>query len=278
MTTDDVRTTVTPAMARAEHAEAAVMWRLLTGAPASVRARFGISARRIGGGVALAVTDDPTGYWSKALGFGVSEPLTARVLAEVCRFYADSGVPAATVQVAPGALPPQWAELAAANGLEPASPWVKLQAPATEVRTSAPTDLRVGLVARDDADEWAHVLLRGFGFPPVQEPLFGRALDPAFTRVAAWDGPAMVAAASSFVEGDVVALFGASTLPSHRRRGAQSALLALRVREAVAAGARWVSAETGVESPDAPNPSLHNLRRAGLVDLYERQNWVWSRG
>ena len=77
------------------------------------------------------------------------------------------------------------------------------------------------------------------------------------------------------VDGDAAGLFGAATLATHRGRGAQSGLLAARLRAAAEAGVRWVSAETGAEAPGSHNPSLHNIRRAGLVDVYERPNWLW---
>jgi hypothetical protein len=54
-----------------------------------------------------------------------------------------------------------------------------------------------------------------------------------------------------------------------------------RVEMARALGAAWCSAETWREDPghEDPsmhhNPSLHNMRRAGFVDCYERTNWVW---
>ena len=123
--------------------------------------------------------------------------------------------------------------------------------------------------------EWSRVLFAGFGMPPEYDTM-GIGVDPELCRrFGAWDGPDLVAAATVVVEGDTAGMFGASTLLSHRRRGAQSALLSARLREAVAAGAHWISAETGVETPGNPNSSLHNLRRAGLVDLYERANWTW---
>lgn len=39
-------------------------------------------------------------------------------------------------------------------------------------------------------------------------------------------------------------------------------------------GAAWVTADTGSEEPDDPIPSLHNMRRAGIDELYARQNWL----
>jgi hypothetical protein len=54
-------------------------------------------------------------------------------------------------------------------------------------------------------------------------------------------------------------MFGAATVPHGRRRGAQSALLAVRAQAAHNAGCRWLVAETGAEGPGEHNASLHNV-------------------
>jgi hypothetical protein len=59
--------------AAAEGAEAEFMYRFVAMAPPNVTTRLGIAVDRIGGGVALSVRNDLTGYFSKALGFGFSD-------------------------------------------------------------------------------------------------------------------------------------------------------------------------------------------------------------
>jgi GNAT superfamily N-acetyltransferase len=87
----------------------------------------------------------------------------------------------------------------------------------------------------------------------------------------------MISAANLFIANDVAVLGGAATLPDHRGRGGQSALMSARIAAAAAAGCEWFSTETGAESDDDPNPSLHNMRRLGFVELYERTNWIYRR-
>ncbi|MCZ2849923.1 hypothetical protein [Modestobacter sp. VKM Ac-2978] len=263
--------------ARAEQIEARAMETFVRDASPAAHRQLGISTARLGGGVVVAVANDPTHYWSKALGFGVTEPVTRSLVQEICAFYRSSGVAVATLQIAPAALPEDWPEIAAELGLVHSSTWMKLQRHVPDPITFQPaaTRLRIGPVPEDQHDEWARVLISGFGMPPVFEGL-GAAADPELVhRFAAWDGRDLVASASVVVDGDAAGLFGASTLPGHRGQGAQSALIAARLGAAVDAGARWVSAETSTETPESPNSSLHNLRAAGLVDLYERPNWVW---
>ena len=51
--------------------------------------------------------------------------------------------------------------------------------------------------------------------------------------------------------------------------------MSVRVADALEAGADWITCETGAETAESPNPSLHNMRRLGLGEQYERVNWIW---
>ncbi|MET8369155.1 GNAT family N-acetyltransferase [Micromonospora profundi] len=270
MTTDQTM------LALAEQAEAEFMFQYEAGAPTDVRAALGMAATRMGGAVVLSMRHDPTGYWSKALGFGFDEPVSADLIAAVCDFYRAEATPAAVLQIAPDLLPADWDDICARENITGGSTWVKL---AAEIGTLRPghTDLRVGPVPPELHGQWASVVLRCFGMPEqhLGPMLTGAVRDPRFQPYAAWDGDEMVAAANLFVHGAVGSLNTGATLPSHRGRGAQSALLTARAAAAERAGCRWVVSETGRPDPGSSNPSLTNMLRVGLTPLYERRNWVW---
>jgi hypothetical protein len=252
------------------------MFQFQVGAPDAVRTALGIHGVRIGGGVAVAMTEDRTNYWNKALGFGVAAPVTKAVVAEVCDFYREQRPPVAVLQFAPAAMPHDWDDIAAAAGLTPSSYWLKLGHDLTTVPARV-TDLRVGQVQPSQARRWAAVLLRAFGMPEddltdLFASLVGR---PGFRSFAAWDGEDIVAAAAMFVQDDVANMVGSGTLPSHRRRGAHSVLLSLRLKEARDNGCRVVFAESGKDVPGERNESLDNMHHLGFTVLYERQNWIW---
>jgi ribosomal protein S18 acetylase RimI-like enzyme len=159
---------------------------------------------------------------------------------------------------------------------------VKFAGPATP-NASAHTDLRVDELDPADGEVFARTMCAGFGMPLDSSlPAWFAALpsrrEAGFTAYGAWDGDTLVAAATLFAANGIGTLSGAATLPEHRGRGAQSALMVRRIRDAAAQGCAWVTAETGAETPQAPNPSLHNMRRLGLTELYERRNWVWHAG
>ncbi|MEU6206471.1 GNAT family N-acetyltransferase [Micromonospora musae] len=264
--------------AMAEAAEADFMYAYEAGTPAAAQERLGIAVDRIGGGVVLSMRNDPVSYWSKALGFGFTEPVTRDLVDRIVAFYRAQGTAGAVIQVAPSVLPAEWDEIRLAHGLEPASSWVKLAAPIEQVRPGAGTRLRVAPVGGSDAVEWAQVVLRGFGMPieGLAEMLAASVDHPQFRPYGVWDGADLVGGANLFVRGPVGALNAGSTLPSHRNLGVQSALIAARAEAARAAGCRWLIAETGQPAEGTKNQSLANLERAGLRVRYARQNWRWQ--
>lgn len=253
-------------------------------APPGVRAALGMDAARIGGGVALSVRDDPARYWSKALGFGFEEPVTADLIGEVCAFYRSRGTPLAVLQLAPSVLPEDWSEICARENLSAGSAWVKLACPTDEAlaRAEEPgrpaAGVRVAPVEARDAAEWGALMMRGFGMPEehLGAMIAGGVGRAGWHPYGAWLDGELVGTATMHVHGDAAQFFGAATLPHARRRGAQSAFLAARARAAAAAGCGWLVAETGAEAPGEHNSSLHNMRRAGFEVLYERRNWVWQ--
>jgi GNAT superfamily N-acetyltransferase len=263
-------------IADAERIEAESMLLYVASAPPAVSARLGITTARIGGGVALAMVNDTTGFWNRAQGLGLTEPVTAAILDELIAFFRSAGTGRTMIQIAPSLLPPDWAGLAAERGLEPGREWMKLSAPVESLRPAA-TDLRIGPVGPQELATWAKVWVDGFEMPEpgLAEMVFAAAGNPAFHPYAAWDGETMVGVANLFVYGENALFNAATTLPGHRGRGVQSALISARGRVAAEAGCRRVFAETGVPDVEGTNPSLNNMHRAGLQDLYARRNWIW---
>ena len=267
------------AMRATELGEAEFMYHSFAWADDASRAALGMAQTRVGGGEVTVMANDPTGgFWSRAIGLGITEPVTGAVVDEVLTFARDHHASSVIFQIAPEA-DGDWERLLAARGMSPGSTWVKFAGPAS-LRPAASTDLRVDVLGPSDGSLFARVMCEGFEMP-TDSPLpgwfsrFPAQREAGFTTYGAWDGPHLAAAATLFVADGIGTLAGAATLPTYRGRGAQGALMVRRIADAAAQGCAWVTCETGAESPDSPNPSLHNMRRIGLSELYERRNWVW---
>ena len=66
----------------------------------------------------------------------------------------------------------------------------------------------------------------------------------------------------------------AATLPEHRGKGAQSALLAERIGRAAELGCDVVVTETGEQRDDRPSNSYRNILRAGFSEVAVIANWL----
>jgi GNAT superfamily N-acetyltransferase len=264
----------------AERTEAIAMARFNAETDPATRSALGMETQPLGGDAVLTtVRRDPmAGYWNKALGF--TDPVEADELAAIVGVVERAAVPAMAVQVQPRCQPDGFAEAAERLGLRLGAPFVKCFGPAAprEVETDR---LRIERLTADQAPVFSRIMHVGFGVErtDASEGWFG---DPAFfegdwATYAAYDGDEPVATARLLVvaETQAGAMFGAATLPTARGRGAQSALLDVRMREARDRGCRWASAETWMETAENPNPSQHNMRSAGLTEVHVRRNWVY---
>jgi ribosomal protein S18 acetylase RimI-like enzyme len=262
----------------AERTEALAMQRMMTSVAPEVAELLGVGAEPLADGVHTVVVRDPMwGYWNKALGF-CAPVAEATVEAAITRAK-EQQVEAFAFQLQPRVLPRDWAAVTERHRLSEGTLFVKLFGPA-EPREVA-TDLRIARLGPDDAVRFTHVMAVGFGIEetPEAHALFDgeQYFEGDWAAYGAYDGDHLVGVARMLVvpETGAVALFGAATLPEGRHRGAQGALLDARIREARDRGMRYGSAETWLETADNPNPSQHNLRRAGLVEVHTRPNWVW---
>jgi GNAT superfamily N-acetyltransferase len=269
--------------ALAERVEAEAYHDFQEGAPPDVRAALGLASLHIAGGVALSMGNDPTSFWSKVLGLGLEQQVTAELIDEICDFYRSEGTRVAVFQIAASQLPDDWPEICERVGLSAGGTLVKLVGDidaalaCVEDPVRPRPAVRVEPATRDQAAAWGEVMMDCFGMPRehLSDMAAGAVGRPGWRQFAAWSVGELVGTAGLYIHGEAGHLFGGAVIPHARRLGGQSALLAARVHAAKEAGCRWVVGETGAESPGTHNTSLHNMLRAGLSVRYERQNWVW---
>jgi hypothetical protein len=264
-------------MERAERAEAELFYHFISMAPAEVKARLGISTARLDGAVITSVRNDVTGYWTDALGLGLDQPVTSDLVDQVLDFFIAEHNPAALLHVAPGLVPAGWTAIVDRHGLLCSQARYQHACRIEDVRPAGSTNFRIG--PPSDLRRWTRFTMHGLGMP---DPDLAEMLVPGYGSdsvqlFAAWDDSQMVAGASLFIWEDVAVLNSGTTLPSHRNRGAQSALIAARVAAATDAGCRWVVAQTAKPVAGEFNPSTKNMIRAGLPVLYARPIWTWTR-
>jgi GNAT superfamily N-acetyltransferase len=171
------------------------------------------------------------------------------------------------------AAPPGYPELVEALprlGYEPARAWMAFERGAEPAEPAA-NDLHVA--ETHDAGAFEATLAEGYGLPDLHglfEPLVGL---PGWRCLIAWAGDEPAGCGALYVEGRLGWLGMAATRPSHRRQGAQTALLLARVEAARTLGAEALYTETGAADAAGPGPSYRNILRAGFRGSYLRPNW-----
>lgn len=124
-----------------------------------------------------------------------------------------------------------------------------------------------GVAAADGA--FPALLLAGYDVTGVvADYLVAEHRMPTVRRFVAIEDGAPVAAAAMTVHEDVAVLGGAATLPAYRGRGAQTRLLAHRLRLAADAGC-----VLAVATARSGSVSVANLRRAGFA-IHRRLAWT----
>jgi GNAT superfamily N-acetyltransferase len=144
-----------------------------------------------------------------------------------------------------------------------------------DVLNVAETALDVRRVDGTSSADFARVVCGGFGMPPSVEPSIAAVSGlSGWSCYVAYDGNEPAAAGALFVSGGVGWLGLAATLPDHRRKGGQGAILAARIDRARELGVRMLVTETGVREEGRASNSYRNILRSGFEEAYVRENYL----
>jgi GNAT superfamily N-acetyltransferase len=233
---------------------------------------FAPEVEEIGGAVVMRFSQAPDSpMLNRAVGLGLNAPATEEDVDAVIQALAGTTF---YVAVAPAALPPELPAWLAARGLEPGWGWMTFRR-TVESPPIARTAFRLEEVQDPvQAEAFAHVICTGYGLPDALRPLIARAPDVGWTCWLALDGDEPASAAAIFVSEGVGYLGFAATLPEHRGKGAQTALLSERIKRAAELGCETVVTETGERRDDRPSSSYRNIVRSGFEEVFVTANWL----
>lgn len=239
---------------------------------------LGFRLHQIGSVTVMAAPGTDVLALNRVLGLGLDEPATEAVLDAVCAVFEEAGSPRFFVQVSPAAEPPALYDWLAIRGLRHRNDWVKLYR-ATADPLPVQTDLRIEEVGPEYGEPFGRMVAPAFDWPEAMEGLLARSVGrPGWRHFFAFDGDEPVAVAGLFVSAHGGYLGPAVTSEEHRGRGAQSALIARRLREAAALSVDLVTVETAAETEEHPVvQSYRNLLRLGFQEAYRRPNYLWAR-
>ena len=137
------------------------------------------------------------------------------------------------------------------------------------------TELVVEQIGPHGGDAFTRIICAAFGAPPSLGMWFFALLALTNWRFyLAYDAGVAVAGGVLWCDGAAAWLGIAGTDPNARRRGAQGALMARRIEDARAAGARIIVTETGEKQLGAASTSYDNMLRHGFTVVHTRPNYA----
>lgn len=212
--------------------------------------------------------------FNRVLGVGLESPASPALVDRLAGIGGASDAPRLTVQLAPTAKPPELTDWFQARGYRAGDPWVKWARGVEEV-PRVETGFRVQRIDPGRGELFARVVVTSYDWPEELVVWLAASVGRSGWRhYLAYDRERPVAAAALYVDGAVAWMGLAGTLAEFRGRGAQSALIARRARDAARAGSGWLAAETLPDTEERGDASYRNLKRSGFAPTYERPNLV----
>jgi len=208
---------------------------------------------------------------NRVAGLGVDEPATEAALDEALATIGDDV--SFYVAVAPEARPVALAGWLHDRGLEPGWGWMTFRRGVDAVPDPA-TSLHLVRVGPSEATAFGQIVATGYGLPDAVVGWAAKAHEVGWDCWLALDGDQPAAAAGVYMAEGVGYLGFAATLPEHRGKGGQNALLAARIDHARDAGCDIVVTETGERRDDRPSSSYRNILRSGFAEVAVTAHWL----
>jgi GNAT superfamily N-acetyltransferase len=213
---------------------------------------------------------------NRVVGLGLEKPVSAAAIERLIEFFVGARVPRFFVQVSPTAAAADLGELLSANGFRHYNNWVKFYRD-TSQPPPVSTDLTIRTIDEHEAQAFGRIVASCFDWP---EPAASWVADTVgrdgWRHYMAFDGAKPAATGALYVSAGLGWIDFATTLPEYRGHGAQSALLAQRIRDAAELGCEGLVVETAEDRPEKPAPSYRNQIRFGFEVAYVRPNYIYE--
>jgi GNAT superfamily N-acetyltransferase len=218
--------------------------------------------------------------FNRVIGLGLDAPADEAAVAALTRIYRDAGARTWWLHWNPHAQPEAMLSHLVAAGFTapPRRSWAKMLRGSDRAKPVA-TRLAIAPIRDVQAAAVAAAIAAAFGMPPFMSDwlraLHGR---PRWRLYAVTDGVTIAGGGCLYTDGTSAWLGMGSVLEPYRRRGGQRALMARRIDDAIAGGARDIVTETGEAIGDEPNPSLANMAASGFERVASRLNFAGPPG
>lgn len=239
--------------------------------------KLGLNVLTIEDAICMAASGMDILAFNRAIGAGLTTPMNKDHLDEIIDFYRFCSSTRFFLQLTPEIITSRVWSLLETSGFRFYNNWCKYYKELKKYEPVPETDLKVALVKPDQVHLFAHIMKTSFGIEYDIDNLMASTWGKRdWHYYFAMDGDKPVAAASMCIRSGHAMLTLGATLPEARNRGAQSLLIATRTNDAIELGARYISTETAVDTPEKPSPSSRNMKSAGFELLYLRPNFIYE--
>jgi ribosomal protein S18 acetylase RimI-like enzyme len=234
---------------------------------------YGPRARQIGSAWVFRADEVPNSpMLNRIVGLGVDAPATQE---ELDRALAAAAGTTFYVALSPHAAPSELSRWLSAREFERGWGWMQFVRSVEDPPALARNGIElVEVGGRREAETFARIVAGAYGLPAETLRWLASVVGSGWRAWLAVEADEAVGAAALYADEGLGYLSFAGTLPEHRGRGAQSALLAARIRRARELGCRLVVTETGELRADLPSSSYRNIIRAGFGELHVVENWI----
>ncbi len=237
-------------------------------------ADFDWSLLRVGDALCSVCPSEPSILLNRVFGSGAGSPPSLDELIEIREVYLGAGIARFFLHVLPDAGDPGLEGRLAEAGFRRYRGWMKFTRGPGPV-PDAPTGLTVRRIFGEDANAFAAIVTSAFELQPSTRPAVA-----ALAGASGWwlymsfDGDTPAGTGALFMRDGAGSLDWGATAPRYRRRGSQSAILRMRLKDAFGAGCERVVTMTGEAVPGEEQVSYANILKAGFAEACLRENWV----
>jgi hypothetical protein len=265
--------------AEIEAAEARSWADLYAAAPAGFAREAGLTAREVGGTLALSWAATGRRYFSRAIGLGIVEPATEDQLDEILAGWREAGITMFLLQSLPQCRPEAYEGWLRERRLEPFDAQdriVRDGSPLAENSAFTGRELAVERVDHESADEWAEFLQRVYRLETGRwlQALIGR---PSWFQYVAREEGEIVGARGMHIGPEGTAWLGMDgPVPGVMSDDYEpdAALCARAVADGLVAGARRFIADIEAPSEAMDTPAYEHFGRLGFSRPYVRTHWA----
>lgn len=228
----------------------------------------------VGDALCSVSASEPSILVNRVFGLGSKDRPTLEQLVEIRETYLEAGILRFFLHVLPEVLDPGLESLLSDAGYMRYRGWMKFARRPDPVPPAA-TDLTVRRIFAEEADHFADIVAAAFDFLPTSRPALAKLADASgWWLYMSFEGDEPAGTGGLFMADGVGYLDWAATVPAFRRRGSQSAILAMRLKDAFATGCERVITMTGEAVPGDEQHSYGNISKAGFEESYLRENWI----